>query len=362
MIHYSRIGAKVWKAVSSADSSGNPSNSYSKEDASYLDYQVLQWYRSIPKHLRFMHPDAPGNTSQAADNFNRDGGRGLYRLRVLLYLRQNQMRITIYRPILHSTASIAANTPGAQTAVEVAKDTIRVLKHIDSGSDVYRTQQMTWNHFLLAALAALALAVCHAPNSFSEMCREEFLMALDLVRGLSGNSYVSKRLWRTIRNLRELGPRLGGNNGRSQIATIGNGNAGGHGQTQGDQPQNDAQRSAAMAMAGLATGHPVDETAFFENHAQGTTDLNSNITRNDQSGQPLTSPNGMANELTNLFEAAGVLGASGTGGAWPNTFGDLGQSNNGGQGQGQHGALLTNDGRAWTNDNEELGRILRELY
>lgn len=123
------------------------------------------------------------------------------------------------------------------------------------------------------------------------------------------------------------------------------------------QQQNDAQRSAAMVMAGLATGQPVDESAFFADNAQSSNDLNNNITRNDQMGQPMTSPNGMANELTYLFEAAGALNNNGSSGTWSNNaFGgpDMGSSGGGQMQQGQQGG--------WPQDNEEIGRILRELY
>jgi hypothetical protein len=67
-------------------------------------------------------------------------------------------------------------------------------------------------------------------------------MALDLVRGLSTTSYVSKRLWKTIKMLKEVGPRLGLN-----INT--------------NNEPSDAHSSAAVAMAGLA-GHQVDEMTF----------------------------------------------------------------------------------------------------
>jgi hypothetical protein len=72
--------------------------------------------------------------------------------------------------------------------------------------------------------------------------------------------------------LKEVGPKLGLNVRNSAVDTA------------------DAHSTAAVAMAGLA-GHPVDEIAIFSN---------------GRNGHPLgNSPNGMANDLTNLFEAAG---------------------------------------------------------
>jgi hypothetical protein len=157
----------------------------------------------------------------------------------------------------------------AHVVVKVSKDTIRTLTHINQTSDIYKTQQTMFNYFLISALAVLFLAVAHAPAEFSLECREEFHMALDLVRGLSSNSYVSKRLWKTIRMLKEVGPKLG--------LHVSNGDAA------------DAHSSAAVAMAGLA-GHQVDELAVFSN---------------GRSGQHGDTPHGMASDLTSLFEAAG---------------------------------------------------------
>lgn len=364
MIAYSLIGSKVWRSIASGDPDAIRDNHFSKEDVSYLDYQVITWHRSIPETLRYIHPNSPeyAAASQQSpsdpNSINEAGGRALYRLRVVLYLRANQMRILIYRPVLHSATSILSSSSSecAQTVIDVAKDSIRVLTHVNETSDIYRTQQMCFNYFLISALAVLFLAVSHAPAQFSESCREEFYMALNLVRGLSANSYVSKRLWRTIRGLKEVGPKLGllptdVDNG-STVAGASTGNRQiQHHRTQSQPHMHDAHSSAAMAMAGLA-GHPVDESVFFAAHQGG------NIGKGDVSQKIYTSPNGMANELTTMFEAAGgypaLMGTMGNG------FGD---------------SVIVNDpvklrtgvtsefgvGMAWGNE-DELSRIMRDLF
>lgn len=303
MVTYSNIGSKVWKSVANVDGA---SNSIRKEDIGYLDYQILQWHRSIPESLKFVHPETGRKPEPSS--------RGIHRLRVALYLRANQMRILIYRPVLHTATSIMENMDHAQAVVNVAKDTIRILTHTNQTSDIYRTQQVMFNYFLISALAVLFLAVSHAPAQFSSQCRDEFYMALDLVRGLSANSYVSKRLWKTIRVLKEVGPKLGLNVRNSAVDTA------------------DAHSTAAVAMAGLA-GHPVDEIAIFSN---------------GRNGHPLgNSPNGMANDLTNLFEAAG---------GFTNIM-----SNGFGLPSGEvvtHGELLPS---VFGHD-DELSRIMRDLF
>lgn len=299
MISYSQIGSKVWRSIANADAS---QNNIDKEDIAFLDFQVLNWIRSVPESLKFVHPESGGRPSETTS-------RGLRRLQVALYLRANQMRILIYRPVLHTATSIMENLEFAHTVVKVSKDTIRILTDINRTSDLYRTQQSMFNYFLISALAVLFLAVAHAPAEFSSQSRDEFYMALELVRGLSSNSYVSKRLWKTIRMLKEVGPRLGLN--MSNVDTA------------------DAHSSAAVAMAGLA-GHPVDEMAIFSNGRNST---------------HLDTPHGMALDLTSLFEAAG------------------GYSNMLQNGYNLSSAELSNGEFATAfGQEDELARIMRDLF
>lgn len=304
MVAYSLIGSKVWKSVVNVDSAQSKA---SPEEFGFLDYQVIQWHRSVPQSLQYISPST-GREIEPSSRSN-------HRLRVLLYLRANQMRILIYRPVLHTATSIMENMNSANTVVDVAKDTIRVLTHINQTTDLYQTQQVMFNYFLISALAVLFLAVSHAPAQFSDHCRDEFFAALELVRGLSANSHVSKRLWKTIKVLKDVGPKLGLNLRHSGLDAA------------------DAHSTAAVAMAGLA-GHPIDEMAIFANGSSGHAHGNS--------------PNRMANDLTNLFEAAG----------------------------GQYATMMSNGfvmpaGEAGSNGevvpsifghDDELSRILRDLF
>jgi hypothetical protein len=199
------------------------------------------------------------------------------------------MRILIYRPVLHSATDIVQHREQAQTVVDVAKDTIRVLTHINQTSDLYRTQQVLFNAFLTSALAVLFLAVAHTPAEFAGNVREEFYMALDLVRGFSKGSWISKRLWRTIRVLKEVGPKLGLISKDEPH------------EAQRSQSELDSSRSAAVAMAGLA-GHNVDEMALYQPAGQTWATPGAS-----------SSPEGMVNDLTSLFEAAGGYQTIGNG-------------------------------------------------
>ena len=273
-----------------------------------LDNQLLYWHKTLPEDLQY---NASYNTM--------DGGpfnKSQRRVQVVLYLRANQMRIFLYRPILHSATSIMENPKFAQTVVDIAKDTVRVVTQLNQASDIYRTQQVCFNYFIISALAVLFLAVSHAPAKFSRQVRDEFYMTLELVKSFSTKSYVSKRLWKTIKGLKEIGPKLGVIS-RQALANA-----------------NDPHSSAAVAMAGLA-GHRVDEMAVY-NSPQGSGALGSAPLNGQQ----------MSLELTSLFEAAGGYGNL-TAGDNSSASGDAGK------GEGMS-AMYGNEG--------EFSRILEELF
>ncbi|KAJ5688844.1 hypothetical protein N7462_003236 [Penicillium macrosclerotiorum] len=199
MIRYSRIAAKVWKFISAF----NNTNEIKKDEMNYLDWQVLRWVDDIPDELRLNQLNASGSNGAPEDP------RSLQRLRALLYLRANQLRMLIHRPVLHTAGHIMRSPDESEVVVTIAKDTIRFITQLNETSDIYQLQQVAFNWFLVSALAVLFLAVSQAPTQFSGSCKEEFYWALELVKGFSTKSYISRRLWKSIRSLRKLGPQLG---------------------------------------------------------------------------------------------------------------------------------------------------------
>lgn len=176
----------------------------------------------------------------------------------------------------------------AQNVIDVAKDTINTLTAVNQMSDIYRTQQVLYNYFLVQALAVLFLSVAHAPAMFCGQTRQEFYDAIEIIKGFSTKSHVSKRLWRTIRGLKDMGDKIG------LLAR------GGSGMNDAEQ---DAHSDAAVAMAGLA-GHKVEYNQSYGNPNAGQ-------------GQELgVSPDDalqITNELTSLFELAGGYGTATSG-------------------------------------------------
>ncbi|QUC23744.1 uncharacterized protein UV8b_07985 [Ustilaginoidea virens] len=222
MITYSRISAKVWRHLSHF----GPvlAREVRQEEIETLDREILQWYETIPEEVKLRSWDKEKQIA-SMPSYN------LQRLSIWAYLRLNQIRIWLYTPILHSATSIMQHPAKAQTAVDLSSDTIQFLSHLNSADDLYRRTQVLYNHFLASAISVVFLASVHAPVRFSAVCRKEFYLALGLVKNLSAKSWVSKRLWRTIKSLKNIAPRFG------------------------LDPDDDAHSSAALGMMGLARGH-----------------------------------------------------------------------------------------------------------
>jgi hypothetical protein len=265
MTQLSSMGARIWSRVTN----GYRNINVDIGELEYSDLQVVRWQQGLPESLNYTKIEQDG-----ADTVNS-------RLRVLLYLRANQTRILIGRQVLMSTSAIMENLGYANVVVGVAKDTIQVLTHLNQTTETYRKQQGLYNYFLISALAALFLAVAHAPAQFSNNCRDEFHMALDIVRGVSSNSFIGKRLWKTIRVLKEIGPKIGLI--KRNAATT-------------DGPT-DAHSDAAVAMAGLA-GHPMDNISIYPPIPTSTSEAGNQGWDNWEI---------MADDLSGLFEAAGNM-------------------------------------------------------
>ncbi|KAM0507830.1 hypothetical protein ACHAP8_000031 [Fusarium lateritium] len=229
MITYSRIGAKVWRQV--AHFGPILARDVRSEELENVDQELLQWYEQIPEEVKVRNWDKEKHIT-STPSYN------LQRLRIWTYLRLNQMRIWLYTPVLHSATSIVAHPAQSERVVDIAKDTIRYLSHLNNTTNLYRRVQVFYHQFLTSAIAVVFLASVHAPVRFSANCREEFYMALELVKDLSAKSWASQRLWRTIRSLKDVAPRFGLN------------------------PEDDPQSTAALGMIGLARGHMDQQQTF----------------------------------------------------------------------------------------------------
>ncbi|KAI0430513.1 fungal-specific transcription factor domain-containing protein [Xylaria sp. FL1042] len=227
MIRYSKLSGKVWRFVRHFDS--EVTMDAPVDDIEDLDQLIKKWYNELPKEVQLDLSDWEDLPQYLSPPVNSQKEYDIQRLQIWTWLRYNQIRMWLHTPILHTHSSIMDNLRHAEVAVKLAKNTIRYLAHLNNTTNVYRRMQIFYHQFLSSAITILFVASCHAPVNFSSACRDEFYMALELLKDMSAKSWVSKRLWGTVKSLRDVAPRLG-------LAE-------------------DPHSSAALTMAGLATGH-----------------------------------------------------------------------------------------------------------
>jgi hypothetical protein len=190
LIAYARLCSKIWEALPPY---GSSQQSIPKETEDYLDFIAQNWLQSLPQELQLESP-RPGKAPRQQDHIS-------HRLPMMLYLRGNYARLLIHRHHVLAPESISANPEKAQSVVEIARDSIEALVHLNATSEIYRREQCIYHYYLLSAVAVVLLAVCHNPHSFAESCRAPFVSAIELVKGFSRHSTASRRLWKGIRGL-----------------------------------------------------------------------------------------------------------------------------------------------------------------
>ncbi|KAJ6788167.1 hypothetical protein PWT90_11125 [Aphanocladium album] len=196
MIEYSIISAEVRRSILQPSTSPSATVTALATTRSLLDFQVIQFQKNIPKRLQFLGlPDKFDPTREK---------RGEYRLRLVLYLRCNQMRIVIHRKSAMSVAGGGFDTSTTNVLAETSQDTIRILIALARETDIYHAQQRTFNHFLETALASLLLLLCYAEAEYRVGYLPDVLAAMELVQHLSLHSPVTRALKQKLHRVQNM--------------------------------------------------------------------------------------------------------------------------------------------------------------
>ncbi|KAM5359475.1 hypothetical protein ACJZ2D_014453 [Fusarium nematophilum] len=195
MVSYCTIASEVQRSILNA----TPSSPPSARDFSL--FRVQQWQTNLPTRLQFRGPS--DKFDPAAEK------RGDYKLRLMLYLRANQMRTIILRKSSTRLGPDQFDPSNVVSMGDVAQDTIRVLVGLARETDFYHAQHKTFNHFLETALSTLLLVLCWAEPERTARCLGDAVAAMELVRQLSRQSPITRRLedklqgiWAVIEGLR----------------------------------------------------------------------------------------------------------------------------------------------------------------
>ncbi|KIX00656.1 uncharacterized protein Z518_09721 [Rhinocladiella mackenziei CBS 650.93] len=197
MIPYTKLSGKAWQM----------SNEFSTKDVhaardeiDFLDYQVMQWRKQIPDSLRYS-PSTPEHPEQIRNNYSPQ--QRLY-LSVVLFIRCNQLRNVIYRPLLQSSAHIKSNPEHTLTALSIAKESLQTMSDLNSTTNLLQMHAIFFKHFIVSALGNLLLITVHATAEYWTQIRETFHMALGLLRQLSTRCGPVKRVWDRLKGLEDL--------------------------------------------------------------------------------------------------------------------------------------------------------------
>ncbi|EXJ75925.1 uncharacterized protein A1O5_00433 [Cladophialophora psammophila CBS 110553] len=156
MTSYMRMGPRAWNAMT--DERGQLKCTISKEDFEFIDFQVQRWEESLPTELRILQhrPLVDPNDSVKAPD------RGTQLLRFILYLRANQFKIVLMRPLLFSTQTFQQNIQQVMHMTQLANDNIEMIVTADKTCGLYAKQQPLFNLFLSSALSTLLLIYVHS--------------------------------------------------------------------------------------------------------------------------------------------------------------------------------------------------------
>jgi hypothetical protein len=183
MIAYCNIASEVRRSV--LDSSvQQPTVSESTRD--FLNFRLLQWQRNLPPRLQF------GGVGDKLDETKET--RGEYKLRLMLYLRANQMRTLIFRKLAVQAEKHNFSPSSANIMADVAQDTLRILIGLARETTIYHAQHKAFNHFLETALSSLLLIMCCEGAAPTVSCLEDVVAAIELVQQLSTQSPITRRL------------------------------------------------------------------------------------------------------------------------------------------------------------------------
>ncbi|KAI6380807.1 hypothetical protein MCOR25_001482 [Pyricularia grisea] len=272
MVTYSKLGARIWRLVDYFEPAFVLD--LKREEFEALDREVIDWYEGLPSEVKSSTECMVPLPSSLTYNTQK--------LQVWTRLRVNQMRIWLHTPVLHSAMSIQNNMQLARKVVDLARETIQYLKKLNDSTNLYRRLQVFYHQFLTSAMAVLFLASAHAPVDFSSVVRSDFYIALELIKDMSAKSWVSQRLWRTVKSLKSYTARVGlDENSSSNLA---NGRQQ-HQHSSGNQTDDISMHGSSMSASGMTAMTGMDDCMYSQNGG-GNNAESSSYPPPPQLGQP----------------------------------------------------------------------------
>lgn len=191
MTSYCAISSKIVNATASL-----PVNEdfYNEEQFEFVNYQIDRWQRSA---LDDIQPGLSAEASIIGDPPNL--------IRIMLYLRANQLRILLLRPLFFSEAPVKPDQSQLSAGVETAVSIISLLTELDARTDIYSRLHPFFSHFLSSAASLLLLNITYSGVASSPFglsvtrdVRGPIKDALNLTAAYSESFPSSAKLYRRL--------------------------------------------------------------------------------------------------------------------------------------------------------------------
>lgn len=182
-------------------SKANHHTGSAESERDFLDYRTVQWRENVSKSLRF------GGIQDKFDPSKEKRSR--YRLRAVLYLKSNQLRMFLFRRWAAKPGGGTFDDASANKVAVIARESIRIILNLARSSDIHRHHHRMFNHFIQVALSSLLLTL----NTNNQIDAVEFIEdihdAIELLRRLSSHSPVTLKLVDKLGWVREAVRKLG---------------------------------------------------------------------------------------------------------------------------------------------------------
>ncbi|KAK4085580.1 uncharacterized protein Triagg1_570 [Trichoderma aggressivum f. europaeum] len=156
MIEFDRIGTQAIDVLLSDKSDDCTRISERKEHFAFFQYRLDEWGKRISTDFQFLAHDA------ATDLQNQQ-------LRTLLHLWKDHLHMIVARSFICDNRCSAAPLDIWASSVGAAADTIQHLSCLECSTRSFRFHQSKYNHFLIAALGTLLLAVSRGSSNPDSM-------------------------------------------------------------------------------------------------------------------------------------------------------------------------------------------------
>lgn len=209
LLQWTKLAGKTWHALNNQT---EKTYECRLDDINNLDDQILEWYESLPEQL------------QLADStiWTQDAHHQPTYYQLVLFVRKAHLRNLIYRPVLQFAVQSRQNESILFKAIEISKQTIRILFRLNQHTTSIRTHPMFFQQLLLTAFGNLLLAVVSTGPRIRNSVREEFDMFLHLFQLLSSECAALRRTWQRLQGLRDLHTKLSHSDRGTEISCLDN--------------------------------------------------------------------------------------------------------------------------------------------